>query len=236
MAKLLHTLLLGLALGTAAAPALGTPEPEATAEHAGHGDHHDPEFSDINWVYGILGEKEGVEPSLLYRRPGMPIPMSVLLFNSAVLFFLLYRIGKKPLAEALVRRKEGLMQGMDEAAKMHEEAKAALANYQAKLEHISDEIERVQREMREASEQEKQRILGEARERRERMTAEARLLVQQELKAAREQVMEELTREVVTGATALLAKQLGATDQQRLAEEYLQSLDGVGLNATGGRA
>jgi F-type H+-transporting ATPase subunit b len=201
-----------------------------------HGGHHVPHFSDINWIYGVLGEKEGVEPSIFWRPKGMPIPVGVLFFNSAILFFLLYRFGKKPLEAALRSRRDTLMQGMDEAAKMKADAEESLAGYESRLEKIHDEIERIQTSMREAAKAEQQRILSEARERQTRMERDAKLLVEQELKAARVALTTEVTREVVASATELLQKQLGAADQSRLADEFLGSLDAKKINASGGAA
>jgi F-type H+-transporting ATPase subunit b len=220
----------------------GSHAPAAPAAKSGghgsdaHGAHHVPHFSDVNWIHGVLGEKEGVEPSVLWRPKGMPLPVGVLIFNSAILFFLIYRFGKAPLQAALKNRRDTLMQGMDEAAKMKAEAEATLAGYEAKLDKIHDEIARVQSSMREAAKSEQQRILSEARERQARMERDAKLLVEQELKAARLVLMNEVTREVVASATELLQKQLGAADQARLADEFLGSLDAKKINATGGAA
>ncbi len=87
--------------------AVATP---AFAEGEGHGEHgaehegHAPTFDDINWVYGFLGEKEGEEPSLLWRPKGMPVPFGALALNAGILYWLLFKFGKKPIGDALRAR------------------------------------------------------------------------------------------------------------------------------------
>jgi F-type H+-transporting ATPase subunit b len=198
---------------------------EATAgEHSEHGEGHVPHFSDINWFHGMVGEKDGVEPSLLWRPKGMPAPFGAMLLNTGVLFFLLVRYGRRPIAEALKKRKTTIMTGMDEAARMRREATEQLAHYEAKLAQIDADVERIQREMRESGQTERARILAEAKERHARMEREARLLVDQELKAAREALMANTVRSALRSAEERLGRQVTAADQQRLAEEYLTSV------------
>jgi F-type H+-transporting ATPase subunit b len=198
-------------------------------EHAAHGDghgdgHHLPSFSEINWYHGFLGEKEGVTPDLLYRAPGTPVPFGALLLNASILYYLLFRFAKKPISEALVNRKNAVMRGMDEAARMKRDAEKRLAEYEAKLKNIDEEVERVRREMREAGQIERTRILAEARARRERMERDSRLLIEQELKAAREALIAETVEAAVRTAKASLSSQINLGDQQRLADEYLAGL------------
>ncbi|HEX6764723.1 MAG TPA: ATP synthase F0 subunit B, partial [Polyangiaceae bacterium] len=103
-------------------------EHEAAAEHAeAHAaEHHAPSFGEINWYYGLLFEREGVEPSLLFRPKGMPVPFLGYAFNAFVLYAILYRFAKKPLREGLARRKATIERGMKEAAELKAEARARL--------------------------------------------------------------------------------------------------------------
>ena len=199
-------------------------EPDEHSEGS-HGAGHVPHFDDINWFYGFVGEKEDLdEPSLLFRRRGMPPPLGALLLNAAVLFGLLYHYGRVPIAAALKRRRQNIMHGMDEAARMREEAEDRLEDYEDKLERIDEEIKRVKREMRELGEQERERILKEARERHARMERDARLLVEQEMKEAHELLLRETVRAAVRAAEERLAQQVTPADQQRLADEYLSAV------------
>jgi F-type H+-transporting ATPase subunit b len=196
------------------------------AEHGGHaaGGHHVPSFHDINWFYGVLGEREGVEPSFIYRPKGMPAPFGAYLANAALLYFILFRFLKKPVADGLKARKANILRGMDEAARMRKDAEARLADYEEKLAHIDEEIARVRQEMRADGERERARILSEAREQRERMERDARLLVEQELAAAREALSRETVLAALESAGKALEARLAGDDHQRLADEYLEAI------------
>jgi F-type H+-transporting ATPase subunit b len=196
--------------------------------HAAHGDEHTPTFDDINWAYGFLGEKEGEEPSLLWRPKGMPVPFGALALNAAILYFLLFKFGRKPISDALRARKLGIMKGMEDAAKMKAEAEASLAKYQKKLDEIDSEVARIKREAKEQGEAESARILSEAKERRLRMERDARLLIEQELKAARETLTRDTVRAAVKSAEGILSAKVGDADQQRLGDEFLASIKASG--------
>ena len=86
----------------------------ATVVESEAGHHHAPSFSDINWFYGWLGEREGVTPSVVFRPNGMPAPFGIWLLDAAVLYGFIFRIAKKPLKKALKDRKANILRGMEE--------------------------------------------------------------------------------------------------------------------------
>lgn len=213
-------------------PVEGHADGHGEAHAEGHGDHA-PTFSDINWGYGFLGEKEGVEPSLLWRPKGMPVPFGALLLNAGILYWLIFKFGKKPIAEALKARQVGIMKGMEDAAKVKAEAEASLAKYQKQLDEIDEEVARIKREAKEQSEAESARIVSEAKERRARLERDARTLIEQELKAAREELLRETVRAAVKSAEASISAKIGESDQQRLGDEYLASIKASGAALRG---
>jgi F-type H+-transporting ATPase subunit b len=217
---------------------------EHGATHGGHDAHGEHALGEINWMSGILGEsKEASEPSLLWRPVGMPPPVGAQLINSGILFFILFRVARKPVAEGLKKRKQTILQGFAEAGQMKEAAAARLAEYEQKLAAIDDEINRVRVQMQQGAEQERARVLQEAKERCERMERDAKLLIEQELKAAREQLIAETSKRALDSAQKLVAAQVTAGDKDRLLQEYLatlsKSVGGGGVikvNARGGLA
>jgi len=188
---------------------------------SGHGGEHHQEF---NWFDGMLGVKEGVESSLLWRTPDMPTPFAASLLNTALLFGLLYKFARAPVAKGLVDRRQRIMRGIEEATAMKEEAKRQLDAYRSKLDNLDAEVERVKREMREAAEAERQRILGEAATRRTRLEQEARVLVEQEFEAARDDLTRETARAALRSARELLIANTSTDDHRRLCEDYLETL------------
>lgn len=239
---------LSLVAGPAGAQAHEPPTAPLHGEHGAaheggaHGEHgaaheggaHAEEHQEFNWSYGFLGEKEGVQPDLLYRPKGMPAPFLANVINAAVLFGIIIAFGRKPIAEGLKKRKERIVAGMEEAGKMKAEAAERLAHYEEKIRHIDEEIERIKKGMRETAEAERNRILAEAKERRERMERDARLLIEQELKAAREMLLRETVAASLRSAEEILTKQLGAADHERMAKEYLELVQKAPIQSAGG--
>ncbi|MET0790452.1 MAG: ATP synthase F0 subunit B [Polyangiaceae bacterium] len=238
-ARSLRHLFLGVALIGGSAVALSAhaaePAPEhaevaasgdavpAQEEHEDH-EHHVPTLDEYNFFYGFLGERDDVEPNLLWRPKGTPVPFGAMLLNSAILYYLLVRFAKKPIADALKSRKATILRGMEEAGKMKRDAEAQLADYEQKLANVDQEIERVRTDMRASGQAERKRILAEAKEKRTRMERDAQTLIGQELKAAREGLQAELTRAALRSAEATLRSKLTASDQSRLADEYLTGI------------
>jgi F-type H+-transporting ATPase subunit b len=158
----------------------------------------------------------------------MPAPFGAWLLNAALLYGVIFRYARKPLAEALKNRKSGILRGMNEAKRMRKDAESRLADYESKLDRIDHEIERVTKEMREAAATQRQAVLKDAKERRERMERDARLLVEQELAAAREGMKRELVSQALASATDALKTRLTEEDSRRLADEYLAGLKKAG--------
>lgn len=194
------------------------------AAHGAHGEDHAISLDDFNWYYGLISEKEGVEPGLWFRPKGMPVPFAALVLDSLILYYILYRALGKTVREGLTKRKQTIMRGMEEAAKMRREAEQQLAHYEEKLAQISSDIARIKSQMRHAAETESARILSEAKERRAQMERDAEQLVQSELKATRERLMAELMENALESAEARLKKRIGESDQLGFADEYVRSL------------
>jgi F-type H+-transporting ATPase subunit b len=205
-----------------AAPAHGNTE-HGAAEH-GSGEHGGEHHQEFNWYHGMVGVKDGVEPSLLWRAPDTPTPFAAVLLNTALLFGILFKVARAPVAKGLVDRRQRVMRGIDEATAMKEEATRQLDFYRNKLDNLDAEIERVRREMRDGAEIERKRVLEEAAARRTRLEQEALALIDQELKAVREHLTRETARAALRSARELLLAQTSTDDHRRLCEEYLEQL------------
>jgi F0F1-type ATP synthase membrane subunit b/b' len=154
----------------------------------------------------------------------MPVPFLALIINFTILFGGLFLLGRKGLRDGLDKRRRKIIQGLEDAAKMHAEATEQLQSYEQRLRDVEADVERLKREMREAAEAERAHILAEAKARRERMERDAKLLIQQELDAAHEQLRNDTVRGAIESATTLLRQRVTPEDQSRLEKEYLTSL------------
>jgi F-type H+-transporting ATPase subunit b len=161
------------------------------------------------------------------------------LLNFGILALVFYRFGKKPLAESLVTRKKAIMAEIDTATKLKKDAEARLEEYESKLENIETKLGDVRAEYAAQAELEQKHILAEAEERRVRMRRDAEFRIEQERKAARDELLCEAVVNATAAAEALIQKQMSASDQDRMAKAYLTSV-GAALaqarNVTGARA
>jgi len=212
-----------MALGVVACLAGLTLTGSAHAEEHGHG--HVPHFSDINWFTGLIGEKEGVEPGLLWREPGTPVPLGALFINTALLFFLLGRFGRPAVSAGLKARKEHLAGDIERASAMKREAEQQLAEYEGRLSEMAAEMARIKGELREQAERERGHVLAEAKARAREIADEARHAVAQELADARQQAVERAVASAVQLAQKELVAHLTADDQGRLAQDLFVGLD-----------
>jgi F-type H+-transporting ATPase subunit b len=231
------------------------PEPEehAAAHHEcpGHGPLDSPHG--INWWQGIIGVNneaakfetnaeghphrvDSFLSQLLWRYENdrdecdpknQPPPFLASLLNFGLLAFLLYRFGRKPLAEALAARKKAMMQEIDTATRLREEAEERLADYEEKLDNLDETLEQLKKDYAAQGEAERKHVLAEAEERRARMKRDVEFRLAQEAKAAREILLQEAVDKAVVAAEEMLAKKVSAADQDRAAEEYLAGLAGA---------
>jgi F-type H+-transporting ATPase subunit b len=202
----------------------GAAEHGERASGAKHGRDENAPPGEINWFYGFLGTSKDKEPSLLWRKPEMAPPFAANLVNFALFAYILVRLGKKPLQEALAKRKETILRDMEAAQKMKQDAEKRLGVYEDKLRHIQDEVERIRKDFREQGERDRERILREAQEKRDRMLRDARFMIEQESKQLRLELMRETVDAATAAAETILRDKVSAADQARLAEAYLGEL------------
>jgi F-type H+-transporting ATPase subunit b len=237
-------------------PSRPRPQPHAEPEEAhGGGEHecpgHGPDDPPppINLWHGMLvvnnelAQKPGVLNQLLFRykndkdpcdpRNEEP-PYLASLLNFAVLVLVLFRFGRQPLTDALVKRKQAIMAEIDTATKIKEDAESRLEDYEEKLENLEQKLAEVRAEYAAQAEAEKKHIVAEAEERRARLRRDAELRVEQERKAMRDELLREAVLAATTAAEALIHEQMAAADQERMAADFLASVGpALGAGSTG---
>jgi F-type H+-transporting ATPase subunit b len=209
-------------------------------EHCpGHGPTDPPHPQDINWWHGLLGvnnekaQSDRFVDKLLWRYENktnacdvknQPPPFLASVVNFLVLIGIIVRFGRKPLAAALVKRKQDIMHEIDTATRLKEEAERRLDDYERKFENIEDTFEELKADFAAQAEVERSRILAEAEERRGRMLRDAETRVEQERKEAQAALLKEAVLGAARAAEELLTQRAEQADAARLAEEYLASI------------
>lgn len=216
-------------------------EPKKKPEECvGHGPMDPPHH--INWWHGMLmannerAQKGDFLNSLLFRyhnendpcdEKNEPPPFLASILNFGVLLYVIARFGKKPVSEALQKRRQTIMGDIENAARLKTESEERLREFEEKFEHIEQTLAELKAEYAAQAEAEKKHILAEAMERRERMKRDAEFRIEQERKSAKVQLLSEAVIGAAQAAEKLIADRATAQDQERLAEEYLASLAGA---------
>ncbi len=166
-------------------------------------------------------------------------PYAALLVNFGLLAYGYYRFGKKPVADALKKHKASIAKEIEEAQSMKREAEARAKQYQSKLRNLETELAETKLALEAAGKAEHDRIVKDAEEKAARMQKDASFLLEQESKQFRLDLQRETVLDALTAAEELLKKRVTGADQEKLAEEFLASLEqraSFGASGKAGRA
>lgn len=197
----------------------------ASHEEAAHA-HHDPKAppEPINWYHGLLGPRQGATPNLLWRSPEEPPPFLATLINFGLLVYLFVHFGKKPLQQALIKRKDDITREMNDAQRIRQEAEKRLQEYETKIGSLNQELEKIRLELREQGARDRDRIVREAQDRATKLRADANYLLDQELQELRQTLVTETVDQAVRLASQMIAKNSTPSDHDRFAEVFLAQL------------
>lgn len=159
-----------------------------------------------------------------------PVPLVANVVNLAVLVFLLVRFGRKPMREALEKRRARIMSEVDRAREIMKSAKTRLMRYEDELDHLDDKLAALRQQYLQEGETEEKRLLVELDETRERMLGDAEFRIAQESKQARDELSREALDSALAAAEELLQSSISTEDHQRLCDEYLEQI-GTALRA-----
>lgn len=130
----------------------------------------------------------------------------------------------KPFKKGMASRREGIAKALQEAETTRQQAEAKFAEYDAKLSKAEAEIEQIYAGIRQEGEQERERILANAKEMAVKIQQEAEKSAATAVAKARLELRQEASLLAVTLAEDLLKKGFTAADHVRLVEEYMQKV------------
>ncbi len=145
-------------------------------------------------------------------------------FNFALMVGLLAYFLNKPIRKGLKERREGIKKTLAEAEAAKQAAEAKYREYSEKLAKATEEIEKITTSIRREGELEREKILIAAKEMAVKIEQEAESKASSMVTNARAELREEAARLAVELAEVMLKKQVSATDQQRLVDEYMQKV------------
>jgi F-type H+-transporting ATPase subunit b len=155
------------------------------------------------------------------------VDLGMLLSTIAVFLLVLFILGKYawgPIMGAVEAREKGIRTSIEEAAKMREEAQAALEEHRKQLAAARKESQEIVAEGRSAAERIRREVEEKAREESERILQRARLEIERERDLALEQVRTEAVDLALAAASRILSEKLTDERDRQMVEGYLAEL------------
>lgn len=145
--------------------------------------------------------------------------------NFALLIgILVFAIKKADVKGSLAARQAQIEKDLKDAQEGRAAAEAKLAEYSSKLDQASKEIDELHAAIIREGEQEKERIITEARIAAQKIAAQAAQSAEQETVKARAELRAEAARLAVEIATGKLTGAIQKTDHDRFVGEYLDKV------------
>jgi len=150
--------------------------------------------------------------------------------NLVLLVVVLVFVARKPVLAYLADRRSDIEGNIEGAEKLFSDAKTRLAEWNARADQLDNEVAEIKRSAKAAAEQERDRLIADARETAERIKGNAQSAVAREVRRAREELRSEATSLAVELAENLLREQVSDADQARLVDEFVTRVESGGTH------
>jgi F-type H+-transporting ATPase subunit b len=144
--------------------------------------------------------------------------------NFAVLAIALFFLLKKPVAQALNARIDGIKEQLGELEAQKKAAEDELAKYNEKLATLEGEAETIVVEYIRLGEEAKARILAEAEKTAEKLEEQAKKNIKQEFQKAKADIQAEIIDKALLKAEEIIKSKISDDDQNSLVDEYLDKV------------
>ena len=158
---------------------------------------------------------------------GKWIDLGLRILNFTCLVIVLVWALKKPIANGLNSRRQGIEDQFDELEARRGEAERLYKEYEAKLSGIDAEVQSIIDAAVAQGEAEKQKIIDDANRAAGDIKRQAEMAMQHELAMATKRLREEIAEQAVMMAEEIIKKNLKSDDQKKLVEGYLDKVGGV---------
>jgi F-type H+-transporting ATPase subunit b len=185
---------------------------EGAAEAAEHTAEHAPSWVDPIW--------------------GVPM-IAWQVVNIVLVIALFVYLLRRPAPKFFADRAKEIQELLQKAVRDKEEATARLQEVEAKMAHLKDEIEEIEKAALAQAEMDKQRVQAEAEQARERIRQEAKDEIERRLVEARRDLRKYAADTAVAAAREALARGITSEDEARLRDRFLAELEEEGAHERG---
>ena len=138
-----------------------------------------------------------------------------------ILVAILVKLLKNPISGFLTSRREEIQKLLAELESKRLEAEQRSVEYQTKLAGLEDETKKIVAELISEGEAERDKIIQSAQKQADYIKQQAQLAIQQEVKAAKENLQNEISELTVAAAEDLVRKNMQPADQDRLVRDFM---------------
>ncbi|MBN1614396.1 MAG: F0F1 ATP synthase subunit B [Deltaproteobacteria bacterium] len=146
------------------------------------------------------------------------------MLNFAILLWFLWWLLAQKLRDFFTGRREGIKTSLEEAAAAKAEAEKKFAEYSAKLEKATEEIDSISEMIKAQGLAEKEKIIEDAKRTAEKMKEDTQARIDQEVKKARNDLRAEAVQLSVQMAEEIIRKNMTSEDHNKMVAEYLDKV------------
>ena len=146
---------------------------------------------------------------------------SLRFLNFAILLAILIKLLKKPIGSFFSTRRQDIQAMLAELEQKKQEAERTAAEYQQKMAALEGETQKIVAELVSEGGAERLKIIQSAERQADYIRQQAQVAIQQEVKAAKEKLQEEISELSVAAAEEILRENMQAEDQGRLVQDFV---------------
>ena len=176
-----------------------------------------PILTTASLVYAAGGEGEGSSRAMF-------IDFAWRVANFVVLVGFLYWFLAKKIKEFFFERRQSIKATIDEKVAEKEETEKKFREYSAKLDKATDEISNIFELIKSQGTVEKEKIIEDAKKAAEKMKEDTQARMEQEFKAARNQLRAEAAKLSVEMAEEILKKNITQEHHEYMVKDYLDKV------------
>jgi F-type H+-transporting ATPase subunit b len=144
--------------------------------------------------------------------------------NFAVLAIALFLLGRKPVKAFFSSRTKEIADEIRDLEQKKADAEKQLAEYQARFKNLDQESKQIIADYIKQGEKAKERIIAQAEAQAVKLEDMAKRNIEQEFKAARLQLQQDIADIAIEKAEAVIRESISSDDQDKLVDDYLKKV------------
>jgi F-type H+-transporting ATPase subunit b len=152
---------------------------------------------------------------------------TIVVFLLTLLILKMFVFG--PVGEAIEKRRASISASIEEAESSRDEAVQLLEQYKVQLADARREADELRESGRRDGERQKQEIVGQAQEQRERIVSDTQTQIDAQAQAAVAGIRDDVVLLALSAAEKVTKKSLSGDDHRKMVEDALADADLIGL-------